>query len=121
MRDSTYYHQIDWRRAQFSLTHPDVLPTELQHTPLPTELALFLPAESIINVRDIRDWLHDRAQTDGRYRLFGYYYIERLRYQVRSLFRGIIVVFQQKLDVVHFRLAWDSSTLTDLSPNRRRG
>lgn len=113
-----YYHPIDWRRAQFGLTHPDTLPQELQHTALPIELALFLPAESIADIRDIRDWLHDSAQVNGRYRLFGYYHIEQLRYQVRSLFRGIIIVFQHVIDAVHFRLAWNSLPLTDATKVR---
>lgn len=110
MRTTDYYTPIDWRRVQFGLTHPDVLPYDL-HTRAIPENALFLPSEEISNPRDVRDWLHDRAQTNGRYNLLGYYSVERLQYQVRSVFRGIIIVFHQVVDAVHFRLAWNTLLL----------
>ena len=111
MHTMSYYTPIDWRRVQFGLTHPDVLPYELTTRAVPASSSLFLPTEEISNAREVRDWLHDKAQTDGRYDLFGYYSVERKQYTVSSVFRGIIIVFHQVIDAVHFRLAWNALLL----------
>lgn len=115
-----YFHPITWRLAQFGLTHPNEAPTRLQHTALPSDLALFIPVDAIANVREVRDWLHDSAHVNARYSLFGCYGIEQLKYRSRSLFRGIIILFQQALDVVLFRFAWDSRLLSEIRMEPRK-
>jgi len=106
----TYLYQIpiDWRRVHFSITHPNVTPAELQNVTIPAGLSLLLPTEEIKDVREVRNWLHDKINTDGKYDLLGCYRIVRTKYQFRSTFRGIIVVFLRALDVVHFRLCWNT-------------
>lgn len=111
MRIANYYIPTDWRRVHFSINHPTVTPVELpvSKTKLPQNLTLVLHTKDIVDIREVRNWLHDKAYTDGHYDLFGWYRIEQAKYEFRSEFRGVTVVFHHAVHVYHFRLYWNGS------------
>ena len=103
---------INWRKVHSSLIRPyEHIQITDECIELPNNLSLFLPAECILDVREIRDWLHDKAYSNGRYNIFGCYRTERTKYKYTSQFRGIIVVFRRAVDVFHFRLFWNTNLL----------
>lgn len=93
----TYHLAIDWRRAKFFISHPDVMP-DVGESVLVPDLSYFLPRTHIRDVIKIRDWLHATAL---HYRLLGCY--EHLT----SLFQGIIFVFESTADLMLFRRHWE--------------
>lgn len=96
MNPQTYHLEIDWRRAKFFTSHPQIMPACSDPVTVP-EHSLFLHLEDIGDVITIRDWLY---ASDLRYRLLGCY--ERFT----SLFRGIVFVFDKLADVALFRRQW---------------
>lgn len=96
MKPQTYHLAIDWRRAKFFTSNPQVAPA-ISHPVLPPKNSFFLPLGRIVDVITIRDWLHATAL---RYRLLGRY--ERFT----SLFRGIVFVFDTVPDLLLFRQQW---------------
>lgn len=91
-----YHMPLDWRRAKFSLSRPDVAPVGQSVATIP-ELSLFVPSERIVNVIMIRDWLHTVAL---RCRLYGCYE------QITSYFRGIVFCFDTVADLLLFQRQW---------------
>jgi hypothetical protein len=86
--------------------------------PRADEHALFLAADRITDVREVRDFLHDSTQANGYYRLFGFYCTEYFKYRVERTFRGIVIAFPQYLDAMQFRLAWSAVMLQDVLPSQ---
>jgi hypothetical protein len=97
MHPEAFYMLIDWRRAQFSTNHPTVAPAYDCPVVVHTGHTHFLASTSLRDVRVIRDWLY-RGAID--YRLLGCYE------QVTSVFRGIVIVFENLCDLVIFRRCW---------------
>lgn len=95
--EPTFYMLIDWRRAHFSTTHPTVPPAWDCPVIIHPEHSHFLASTVLRDVRVIRDWLHRGAIG---YRLLGCYE------HVTSLFRGIVIVFENLCDLVMFRRCW---------------
>jgi hypothetical protein len=93
----TYHLAIDWRRAKFFTSNPDVMPDIADAVAVP-EYSLFLPCARLTDVIVIRDWLHASAL---HYRLLGCY--ERLT----SFFQGIVFVFFNLTDLFLFRRQWE--------------
>ena len=92
--EPTFYMSIDWRRAQFSTNHPTVVPAWDSLVEVHAQHSHFLASTTLPDVRVIRDWLHRGAIG---YRLLGCYE------HVTSLFKGIVIVFENLCDLVIFR------------------
>jgi hypothetical protein len=89
---------IDWRRAHFFTTHPTVIPAWDYPVAFHAEHSQFMASTALHDVRPIRDWLYRGAIG---YRLLGCYA------HTTSLFKGIVIVFENLYDLLMFR-RWTS-------------
>lgn len=97
MVELTFYMLIDWRRAHFSTHHPTAAPPWDCPVVCHAQHSHFLASSSLRDVRVVRDWLYRGAIG---YRLLGCYE------HVTSLFKGIVIVFENLCDLVMFRRCW---------------
>ena len=102
----------DWRGARFAMAHQSAAPGRFGTShldDLARNTCVFLPIDNIDDLLAIRDWLHDEETVAGRYEMLATYEFADLVCK----FTGLVFIFQQQMDAVHFRLFWQAEALAD--------
>lgn len=94
---------FNWRRATQGVMSFDIAELRCSGTKPVRTLTVFVPANSVVDLIEMRDWLHEHAIS---YSMFGRFSYQDFRLRIERTFEGLSFRFADSVSAVHFALRW---------------